>query len=65
MLVKFIKKHHLGKLNHVQDISESLFKYLKAIKVVEPYEVKEIKEDIQTKEEKSVVKTKKKKDVSA
>jgi hypothetical protein len=64
MLVKFIKKHHLGKLDHVQDISESLFKYLKAIKVVEPYEVKEIKEEIQTKEEKVKTKTKKK-DVSA
>ena len=64
MVVKFIKKHHLGKLGHVQDISESLFKYLKAIKVVEPYKVKEIKEEIQTKEEKVKTKTKKK-DVSA
>jgi hypothetical protein len=64
MLVKFIKKHHLGKSGDVQEISESLFKYLKAIKVVEPYEVKEIKEEIKTKEEKVKPKTKKK-DVSA
>ena len=64
MLVKFIKKHHLGKSGDVKEISESLFKYLKAIKVVEPYEVKEIKEEIKTKEEKVKTKTKKK-DVSA
>jgi hypothetical protein len=63
MLVKFIKKHHLGQVNDIKEVSESLFKYLKTIKVVEEHI--DNKENFQTKEEKVVVKTKKKKDVSA